>query len=162
MLIVTDSPAVHLTNFSHLCVAVSAMPPALDFYRGLLGLEVVFDVDLDGEALETVTARDGAQGRMVGLTIPGSGVVVELICFGPGAKRRDRAEVAPGYTNMSFNVDDLDEAHAGCEAAGAAPGPIADFDGVRMFFLHDPDGTPIEIVEFPGDATSNLEYQQQR
>lgn len=161
MLTVTDSPAVRLTNFSHVCVGVSAMPAALDFYRNVLGLEVVFDVDLDGKALDTVTARDGAQGRMVGLTIPGSGVVVELICFGTDSKRSDRFS-GLGYTNMSFNVDDLDEAHAGCEAAGAVPGPIADFDGVRMFFLHDPDGTPIEIVEFPGDATSNLEYQQQR
>jgi glyoxylase I family protein len=158
----TDSPAVRLTNFSHICVGVTAMPAALDFYRDILGLEVVFDVDLDGEALDTVTVSDGARGRMVGLTIPGSGVVVELLCFGPVSKRRGSAAARLGYTNMSFNVEDLDEAHEGCEAAGAAPGPIADFDGVRMFFLHDPDGTPIEIVEFPGDATSNLEYHQRR
>lgn len=156
-----DSPAVRLTAFSHLCVSVSDIDRSLAFYEDLLGLERVFDVTLEGEALDTVTDDEGSNGRMIGLVVPGSEVVVELLCFG----HRDSADpgaAAYGYTNMSFNVDDLDAAHAGLVAAGLRVGPIADFDGVRMCFITDPDGTPIELVEYPGPTRTNAEYQRQR
>jgi hypothetical protein len=29
-----------------------------------------------------------------------------------------------------------------------------DIGGVRRLFLYDPDGTPIELVELPGGATT--------
>ena len=35
--------------------------------------------------------------------------------------------------------------------------PAVDIGGVRMFFIYDPDGTPIEIIEFPGGAHSALQ-----
>jgi glyoxylase I family protein len=32
-----------------------------------------------------------------------------------------------------------------------------DIGGVRMFFVEDPDGTPIEIIEYPGGARTSEE-----
>ena len=29
-----------------------------------------------------------------------------------------------------------------------------------MFFVADPDGTPIEIIEFPGAATTSAEHNR--
>ena len=152
-------PILDVVNFSHICVAVSEMERSLTWYRRVLGVTVVFDVELGGESLEKVTGTAGAKGRMVGMRIPGSGVVVELLDFGTGATAT-RAERSPtGYTNISVTVGDLDVANDALRAAGEPTGPIADFDGVRMLFLSDPDGTPIEVVEYPRGATSNLEYQ---
>ncbi len=42
-------------------------------------------------------------------------------------------------------------------AAGAHPEPRVDIGGVRMFFVRDPDGTPIEIIEYPNGATSSAQ-----
>ena len=34
---------------------------------------------------------------------------------------------------------------------------LRDIGGVRMFFVADPDGTPIELIELPPGVTSTLE-----
>jgi glyoxylase I family protein len=61
-----------------------------------------------------------------------------------------------GYTNISLSVRDVDAALAAIVAAGVQPEqqPV-DIGGVRMFFVRDPDGTPIEFVSYPnGERTS--------
>lgn len=142
-----------LQGFSHICVGVSDIERSLEFYRRLLGMDVVFDVELAGPALDAVTAGSGSAGRMVGGLI--GGIMVELLALGdePTGVRGP----CIGYTNMSFSVADLDEAHrlVGELGYAAAQEPV-DIGGVRMFFVADPDGTPIELVEFPGGATSSL------
>ena len=71
-----EGKAVEVENFSHVCVGVSDMDTALAFYTDVLGMDVVFDVNLDGEGLESVTGTSGAHGRMVGGLI--GGTMVEL------------------------------------------------------------------------------------
>ena len=156
-----SSPAIRIRNFSHVCVGVSDIERSLAFYRDVLGLETIFDVELSGPGLEAVTGQGGAVGRMVGCRVPGSTVSIELICF---ARPRDpaRARAGPfGYTNVSLSVDDLDAAWTALEARGVAPlqKPVA-VGGVRMFFVADPDGTPIEIIEFPRGATTSAEHNR--
>ena len=152
-------PILDVVNFSHICIAVSDMERSLRWYRDVFGVEVVFDVELAGAALETVTGEEGAAGRMVGMRVPGSGVVVELLDFGRGPVVARPPAAPTGYSNISLTVPDVDAARVALEAAGERPGPVAEFDGVRMLFLTDPDHTPIEVVEYPFGATSNLEYQ---
>ena len=147
-------------DFSHVTVRVSDMERALTFYRDGLGLRVIFDVRLDGEGLEAVTGSAGASGRMVGLLVPGAGrVAIELLGFeqpksGPPPQGR-----FTGYSNISLSVDDLDAAYDACAARGLRPlqKPV-EVGGVRMFFLADPDGTPIELIEFPHGATTSAAF----
>ena len=68
-----SSPAIRIRNFSHVCVGVSDLERSLAFYRDVLGLETIFDVELSGAGLEAVTGQGGAVGRMVGCRVPGSG-----------------------------------------------------------------------------------------
>ena len=35
-------------NFSHICIGVSDIEAALAFYTAVLGMDVVFDVELEG------------------------------------------------------------------------------------------------------------------
>ena len=67
---------IAIENFSHLCVGVSDMEASLVFYTSVLGMDVVFDVELDGAGLDAVTGRAGDVGRMVGGLI--GGAMVEL------------------------------------------------------------------------------------
>jgi glyoxylase I family protein len=155
------SAALDLRGFSHVCINVSDMERSLAFYRDLLGLRVIFDVQLGGEGLEAVTGEGGARGRMVGCLVPGSRVTIELLSFGhraPGERRR--AAAGPGYSNVALTVGDLSAARAALEARGARPQPAVEVGGVRMFFLADPDGTPIEFIEFPGGALSSADHNR--
>ncbi len=132
------------------------MPRSLAFYRDVLGFDVVFDVELDGDALATVTGESGAHGRMVGGLL--GGTTVELLEISSSAPKPER-RTAPGlgYTNISLSVADLDTVHSAASSMDLTPGPIVDIGGVRMFFLADPDGTPIEIIEYPNGATTSAE-----
>jgi len=143
-----------LQAFSHACIGVSDINASLEFYRRLLGFEVVFDVELEGASLETVTGTSGAKGRMVGGLV--AGVMVELLGLGdvpPGASGPHL-----GYTNLSFSVHDLDAAYRQVVDLGYQPAqePV-DIGGVRMFFVTDPDGTPIEIIQYPNGERDSAE-----
>ena len=144
---------IGIIGFSHVCIAVSDAQTSLRFYRDVLGLDVFFDVELEGSPMEVVTGEVGARGRMIGGVL--GGTVVELLEF----KHRSfaqRSENTLGYTNISLSVSDIDTALAAIEAAGLQPDqePV-EIGGVRMFFIRDPDGTPIEFVSYPnGERTS--------
>jgi len=153
--------ALDLRGFSHVCINVSDMERSLAFYRDVLGLRVIFDVELAGQGLDAVTGDAGARGRMVGCLVPGSRVTIELLSFGhrAPAPRRGRAG-GSGYSNIALTVGDLAAAWAALDARGARPQPPVEVGGVRMFFLGDPDGTPIEIIEFPGGALSSADHNR--
>jgi len=150
---------LRVCNFSHVCIAVSDAERSLAFYRDVLGLPVIFDLELAGTGMEAATGEAGARGRMIGLRAPGpGGVTIELLALGhtrePGSGRPET-----GYTNISLSVDDLDAAYDDLVASGVSPlqRPFG-VGGVRMFFVADPDGTPIEVIEFPGSATTSAEH----
>lgn len=141
-------------GFSHVCIGVSDMDRSLAFYKDALGMDVVFDVELEGPSMESVTGQSGAKGRMVGGLI--GGAVIELLALGDGPASGRRPRI--GYTNISFRCDDLDATYQQALALGLRPQqePV-DIGGVRMFFVADPDGTPIELIELPAGLTSSVE-----
>ncbi|HET9730134.1 MAG TPA: VOC family protein [Acidimicrobiia bacterium] len=146
-----------IKTFSHVCIRVSSMSRSLAFYREVLDFDVVFDVELAGEALAQVTGEAGAHGRMVGGLL--GGTTVELLEISSDAERPQQrsATGSLGYTNISLSVVDLDAVRGTAVSMDLAPGPIVDIAGVRMFFLADPDGTPIEIIEYPNGARTSTE-----
>lgn len=142
-------------NFSHVCIGVSDIDASVAFYTAVLGMDVVFDVELEGAALDSVTGGAAQHGRMVGGLI--GAAMVELLSL--GAVPATPAGPHLGYTNMSFRVDDLDAAYDSVrrDHPDVRADPAVDIGGVRMFFIYDPDGTPIELLELPGGATSTLQ-----
>ena len=148
------SGPLEIGGFSHVCIGVSDMDRSIGFYRDLLGMDVVFDVELEGASMESVTGRSGARGRMVGGLI--GGAMIELLALGDTPTGRPGPRI--GYTNISFRVDDLDATHQKVIDLGHRPQqePV-DIGGVRMFFVADPDGTPVEIIELPEGLTSTVD-----
>jgi lactoylglutathione lyase len=64
-------------------------------------------------------------------------------------------DLGNGYGHLAFVVDDVDAEHARFEAAGYAPRKLVDFrkDDVllaRFFFVKDPDGYEIEVMQRKG------------
>jgi glyoxylase I family protein len=147
---------LEILGFSHVCVAVSDAERSLAFYRDLLGFQPFFDVGLDGPSMEAVTGEAGAQGRMIGGLL--GGTVVELLEFGHRDLQPIDDQARLGYTNISLSVPDLDAAYARVEQSRYEPEqkPV-EIGGVRMFFVRDPDGTPVEIVEYPNRERTSAE-----
>ena len=56
-----------------------------------------------------------------------------------------------GFQHLAFEVPDLDKAMAGLHADGIATEPVIDCSGIvpgmRICFLHDPDGNRIELMQ---------------
>ncbi|MDC0434268.1 VOC family protein [bacterium] len=64
-------------------------------------------------------------------------------------------ELGNGYGHLAFSVDDLDAAHSAIEAMGAEPRKIVEFERegklfARFFFVNDPDGYDIEVLQRHG------------
>ncbi len=152
-------------SFCHLVVGVTDMDRALVFYRDALGMEVVFESLVSGEPFDAVLhATRKQEGRVVGGLL--GGLMVELLSLGP------RPDVSPGEAkpgrrgitgihNMSLSVIDLDDTHRRITAAGYTPDQAPfEIGGVRMFFVKDPDGTPVEFIELPNGVRSTYEMHR--
>jgi catechol 2,3-dioxygenase-like lactoylglutathione lyase family enzyme len=139
------------TQFSHVVIAVSDMDRALAFYRDVLGMDIVFDQELSGEPFS---------GRAVGGLVGGASI--ELLYL-PGQRPDEPAATyrPVGLQVISFSVLDLDHSHAAIHAAvGDRAQKPFEVEGVRMFFVTDPDGTVIEFVQFPDGARTPAELHR--
>ena len=145
-------------RFCHLVVGVTDMDRALSFYRGLLGMDAVFDRLISGESFDAALhASRQQEGRVVGGLI--GGLMIELLSLGgdkPVETSKRRGIV--GIQNVSLSVTDLDDTYHRIIEAGYEPDQQPfEIGGVRMFFVKDPDGTPVEFIELPGGARSTYE-----
>jgi hypothetical protein len=62
---------------------------------------------------------------------------------------------------VSLSVTDLDETHRRIKDSGYIPDQEPfEIEGVRMFFVKDPDGTPIEFIELPNGVRSTYEMHR--
>jgi catechol 2,3-dioxygenase-like lactoylglutathione lyase family enzyme len=145
-------------RFCHLVVGVTDMDRALQFYRGLLGMDVVFDQTMAGDPFDhALGGAAGNQGRVVGGLI--GGVMLELLSLG-GETRPARRSIV-GNQNISLSVTDLDDTYRRVQDAGYQPDQAPfEIAGVRMFFVKDPDGTAVEFIEFPGTARTSEELHR--
>lgn len=150
------TPPIAVRNFSHVCIGVSDIEASRTFYTAVLGMDVVFDVELDGAGLDSVTGGAAQRGRMIGGLI--GSAMVELLSLGAVPECPSGPHL--GYTNVSFRVDDLDATYDAVrrEHPGVRSEPPVDIGGVRMFFIYDPDGTPIELLELPAGISSTLQF----
>lgn len=123
----------------HMMVRVLDLDRSVDFYRKAFGLEVADRFDFDGFTL--VYLRNEEADFEVELTL-----------------NKDRTEPyghGDGYGHVAFAVDDLEAEHARFQSEGLNPADIKEFhrEGALMakfFFVQDPDGYKIEVLQQHG------------
>jgi lactoylglutathione lyase len=69
--------------------------------------------------------------------------------------RKEPYELGTGYGHIAFAVDNLDAEHARMTAQGVRVNPIKEFNRegalmARFFFIEDPDGYRIEVLQRHG------------
>jgi glyoxylase I family protein len=125
----------NIVAINHVSLLVADTARALDFYQGLLGLDI--------DASRPELAYPGAW------LIVGAGQIhlLEL----PDTNRQAALPEHGGRDwHVAMNVTDLDAVQAALASAGISY--TLSRSGRRALFCRDPDGNAIELVEVPADT----------
>jgi lactoylglutathione lyase len=123
----------------HMMVRVLDEQRAIDFYDRAFGMRIADRFDFDDFTL-------------VYLRSPDNDFEIELTV---NKGRRELYQHGDGYGHVAFAVDDLDAEHRRFRELGLQPADIKEFhrDGglmARFFFVQDPDGYKIEVLQRHG------------
>ncbi len=123
----------------HSMIRVLDEARSVAFYDTAFGLKVAERLDF-----ETFT--------LIYLSNPESTFEVELTI---NKGRTDSYNLGDGYGHLAVSVDDVDAAHARMTSAGLQPRKLVDFAPAgsviaRFFFIADPDGYQIEVLQRAG------------
>lgn len=123
----------------HSMIRVVDEARSVAFYRQAFGFEIADRLDFPTFTL--VYLRNGEADFEIELTI--------------NKGRAEPYDLGTAYGHIAFAVDDLDAEHARFKALGYAPRDVKEFkpDGnllARFFFVEDPDGYQIEMLQRHG------------
>jgi len=139
-----------IKRVNHTGISVRNIDRSLAFYRDLLGLELIFDSDVDDvAALNTVVGMNEARGRVVWLRA--GDTMIELWQWDHPEGRDLPEDYRPadrGVTHFALETDDVDELHRRVVAAGLqANTPPLDLGLHKTTYIRGPDQEIIEILE---------------
>ena len=125
--------------------AIHSMIRVLDEARSLVFYDTAF-------GLKVAERLDFETFTLVYLSNPESTFEVELTI---NKGRTEPYNLGDGYGHLAVSVDDVDAEHARLTAAGLAPRKLVDFAPAgkviaRFFFIADPDGYQIEVLQRGG------------
>lgn len=129
-----------MAKYIHSMIRVLDEARTVDFYERVFGLRVADRLDFDDFTL-VYLSNDESETELE-LTI--------------NKGRTEPYDLGDGYGHVAFSVEDLDGLHARLEADGFSPRKLVDFapDGgetlARFFFIADPDGYQIEVIQRGG------------
>jgi lactoylglutathione lyase len=123
----------------HTMIRVLDEARSLDFYKRAFGLEIADRLDFPDFTL--VYLSNSETPYEVELTI--------------NKGRAEPYNLGDGYGHVAFVVDNLDAEHKRFEAEGLKPRKIVEFNKdqkliARFFFVEDPDGYKIEVLQRGG------------
>ena len=123
----------------HIMIRVTDLDKSLKFYTDVLGLHESHRLEFPDFAL--VYLRNAENDMEVELTL--------------NKGRTEPYTHGSGYGHIGVVVDDLAARHQVLEVAGYAPAPIKEFKRgdellARFFFIQDPDGYKIEVLQRHG------------
>ncbi|HEY5624226.1 MAG TPA: VOC family protein [Gammaproteobacteria bacterium] len=123
----------------HTMIRVLDVDRSIDFYKRAFGLDVADHFDFDDFAL--VYLRNAENDFEIELTL--------------NKERKEPYTHGDGYGHVAVCVDNANKEHDRFEGLGLAPTDVKEFhrDGdlmARFFFVQDPDGYKIEVLERHG------------
>jgi catechol 2,3-dioxygenase-like lactoylglutathione lyase family enzyme len=128
----TVASKLNISKVGRVCVTVADTDRALDFYVGMLGFEKVVDVPM------------GPDMRWVEVSVSGAETTIAL------APPPQGQPAGGSETGICLDTSDVDAAHAALKEAGAdVDAEVSRYGGPvpPMFWLRDPDGNSLIVVE---------------
>jgi len=147
--------APRVVGVDHVSLTVDDLDRSLGFYCGLLGLALHDRGRLEPELIEQMTGMPNAEVDYADVDLGSR--ILELLQYRTPAVRRPIAsrQERPGSVHIGLRVDDAAAAHGRLAAAGFAPlspprtlpDDGSGWSGSIVFYVRDPDGVMLEIVE---------------
>ena len=142
-------------------ITVSDMDRAVDFYSNVLTFEKVSDTEVAGENFEHLEGVFGLRMRVVRMKLGDEFIELTEYLAPKGrpipvdSRSNDR-----WFQHIAIIVSDMDRAYARLrenkvEHASSGPQRLPDWNknaaGIAAFYFKDPDGHPVEVLQFPPD-----------
>jgi catechol 2,3-dioxygenase-like lactoylglutathione lyase family enzyme len=143
---------MRLGEVQHIAISVSNMEEALQFYSGIMGLEVMMDMEMEGDpALEAILGVKDLKMRYV--IFNNKGGKLNLLEF-KNPKGENVAEKLRPYDqaihHIAFSVDDVEAAYKELSAKGIEfISPPQNTGLAKATAMRGPDGVIIELFEMP-------------
>jgi len=140
-------------------MTVSDLDRAVAFYTGVLPFEKLSETELEGSELEALEGVFGAHVRVARLGLGQETLeLTEYLAPRGHPVPADSRSNDRWFQHVALIVSDIDRAYAllrahHVEHASSAPQRLPDWNpkagGIRAFYFKDPDGHPLEVLEFP-------------
>ena len=139
----------------HVGLTVTDLDASIAFYRDVIGMQLMMRLDSGGEWFDELTRNHGAEIEVAMLEL--GGATLQLVAYRrAGGEAAPIAHNRPGSAHLSIEVDDVDARHTMIVATGQHhPTAIVDIAGIgaRSFYVEDPDGVPVELLQMPARTT---------
>lgn len=137
-----------IKGINHVGISVANFERALQFYRDVIGMEIVVDKAFSGEMYEAILGLKGARGRVAALRLGDQ--YIELFEFvNPQAKPAPahRAVCDHGITHFCLAVEDIYGEYERLKAAGVVfHCPPQDSGQAIATYGRDPEGNVFELL----------------
>jgi catechol 2,3-dioxygenase-like lactoylglutathione lyase family enzyme len=138
-----------VAELNHVGITVTDLDASLEFYRDVVGFEVGLRTRAGGEWFDTLTRNEGADIEIAMLRL--ADFTLQLVQYhASGGATLPLAHHKVGSPHLCIQVDDVDVRHEKIVASGLyEPTAIVDVlgTGIRSFYVHDPDGVPVELLQ---------------
>ena len=148
-------PRPTVLGIDHVSITVADLDRSLEFYEGQLGLTVRDRGEIDPALIERMTGVAGAVVNYADVELGSR--VLELLQYETAELARPISSRLPraGGIHIGLGVDDAQAVYERLAGAGATPlsPPVplpedgSDWSGSLVFYVRDPDGVTVEIVQ---------------
>lgn len=142
-------------------MTVADMDRAVEFYSKVLTFEKIFDTEVSGDAYEHLEGVFGLRMRVVRMRLGDEYIELTQYLAPRGRPIPDDSRSNDRwFQHVAIIVSDMDQAYRwlrqnNVEHASSGPQLLPDWNknaaGIRAFYFKDPDGHPLEILQFPPD-----------
>ena len=142
-------------------ITVSDMDRAVDFYSRVLTFETVSDTEVAGDDYEHLNGVFGLRMRVVRMRLGEESIeLTEYLAPQGRPIPLDSHSNDAWFQHIAIIVSDMDKAYRllrqnKVQHASSGPQRLPDWNknagGIWAFYFKDPDGHPVEVLQFPAD-----------
>lgn len=142
-------------------MTVSDMDRSVDFYGRVLSFGKISDIELTGYQYEHLEGVFGARVRIVRMQLGNELVeLTEYLAPSGRAAPSDSRSNDRWFQHVAIITGNMDKAYAwlrqnNVQQVSSGPQTLPEYiqpaAGIRAFYFSDPDGHPLEILQFPPD-----------
>lgn len=130
----------------HFGVTVTDLDRAVEFYRDVIGLDVLERFSVTGEGFSTGVGIEDATGEFVHLDA--GDTRLELVEYDPEGQSRNGEINQPGTKHLGFEVEDIDAFYRGLpDGVETLSEPQTTESDTRILFVLDPEENLVEVLE---------------